>query len=82
MIYFDGHYYESREDCPDLGSFAASGSGTLRNYRGMSADIAKLQAAVKLPQYADLETGSGATCIDTGEIYKYSQSTREFYKWG
>ena len=70
--YFDGHYYQSKDDFPDLGSFEATCLDTdrRRSYQGFSADIAKL------PKYDDLLTGSSALCLDTGDIYLYHAPTK------
>lgn len=80
---FDGHLYQSGEEIPDLGSFVAMpGSDKVRNYEGLAADLDKLKAASKLSKYDDLETGSSAFCVDTGEVHKYVKATREWYKLG
>ena len=54
--FFDGHYYQSKSDFPDLGSWepTCGDNDRRRSYQGLSADIGKL------PKYADLLTGSSA----------------------
>lgn len=75
LIYFDGHYYKNKEDVPDIGSFVATSyKKGIRNYEGLSKDVSKL------PKYKDLETGSSAFCLDTGELYKYEKTTQTWYK--
>ena len=71
----DGHWYEPGQEVPDLGSFVAMpGSDKVRNYEGLSADVGKL------PKYDDLETGSSAFCIDTGQFFKYEKTTKTWYE--
>ena len=72
---FDGHIYEKGEEIPDLGSFVATSvDGFIRNYEGLSKDVSKL------PKYDDLQTGSSAFCVDTGDLYKYEKTTKTWYK--
>lgn len=72
---YDGHFYQKGEEIPDLGSFVATTtSGQIRNYEGLSVDVAKL------PKYDDLGTGSSAFCVDTGDLYKYEKTTKTWYK--
>ena len=67
-MYIDGH-----AESNDLGSWVCTdvkfeqtyGKYQVRNYVGLSADVAKL------PTYDDLSTGSKATCADTGDVYYY-----------
>lgn len=74
-VTYDGHTYEAGEEVPDLGSFSATSvDGKIRNYEGLSADVGNL------PKYKDLETGSSAFCVDTGELYKYEKTTQTWYK--
>lgn len=74
MVY-DGQTYKKGEAIHDLGSFeCVSVDGKQRNYEGLSYD-----APMKLPQYDDLETGSSALCLDTGEYYKYHAPTKTWY---
>lgn len=71
----DGHWYKPGEEVPDLGSFVAMpGSDKVRNYEGLSADVSRL------PKYDDLETGSSAFCVDTGQLYKYEKTTKTWYE--
>lgn len=74
--FFDGHYYRSKKDFPDLGSWEPT-CETLaqrRSYEGLSADVDKL------PAYDDLLTGSSALCLDTGDLYIYHAGTKQWYK--
>lgn len=72
---YDGHFYQKGEEIPDLGSFVATSvNGQIRNYEGLSADVSKL------PKYDDLETGSSAFCVNTGDLYKYEKTTKTWYK--
>ena len=66
-IFFDGEYYDTQADVPDLGSWEATCEpyAKRRSYQGLSTDVAKL------PKYDDLLTGSNALCVDTGDIYIY-----------
>ena len=69
----DGQTYYPGDTIPDLGSWVAiSASGNIRNYNGLSADVAKL------PHYVG--DGSSALCVDTGDYYKYLKSTDTWYK--
>lgn len=75
FTYFDGHWYAPGDEIPDLGSFVAMpGSEKIRNYEGLSKDIGKL------PTYSDLETGSSAFCLDTGQFLKYEKTTKTWYE--
>lgn len=72
---FDGHRYGTWDEVPDLGSFVATSvSGDIRNYEGLSKDVDKL------PKYDDLQTGSSAFCIDTGQLFKYEKTTKTWYE--
>lgn len=79
---FDGQIYNPGDSLPDLGSWVCTsvdknGNGELiiRNYEGLSADVGKL------PKYeTGLGTGSSALCLDTGDFYKYEQSTKTWYQ--
>lgn len=79
---FDGQIYNPGDSLPDLGSWVCTsvdknGNGELiiRNYEGLSADVNKL------PKYeTGLGTGSSALCLDTGDFYKYEQSTKTWYQ--
>lgn len=68
----DGQFYEKGQEIPDLGSWVATSvDGNIRNYDGLSKDVAKL------PHY--VETGSSAYCDDTGEIYIYEKTSDTWY---
>lgn len=79
---FDGQIYNPGDSLPDLGSWICTsvdknGNGELiiRNYEGLYADVGKL------PKYeTGLGTGSSALCLDTGDFYKYEQSTKTWYQ--
>ena len=68
-MYIDGH-----ESASDLGSWVCSkvskdetyGTLQVREYFGLSTDVAKL------PKYDDLATGSTAYCVDNGALYMYN----------
>lgn len=78
---FDGHYYNAGEKIPDLGSFVATSTdGKIRSYTGLSTDFGLLKLASLNEKYDDLETGSSALLVDTGEVYKYIKETRSWYK--
>lgn len=76
MKIVDGQVYKDNEPVHDLGSFeCVSKEGfNQRNYEGLSADVSKL------PKYDDLEAGSTALCLDTGDLYKYHAKTKTWYK--
>lgn len=75
MRWKDGQLYTDDEQVHDLGSFECTGwVGNKRKYEGLSADVSKL------PSYDNLETGSSAMCLDTGELYKYHAPTKKWHK--
>ena len=76
MKLVDGQIYENDVPVHDLGSFECVGvdGKNRRNYEGFSADVGKL------PKYDDLEAGSSALCLDTGDFYKYHAKTKTWYK--
>lgn len=75
----DGRTYEAGENVPDLGTITATDvKGNIRSYEGYSRDLEKLKYATMLPQYDDLATGSNILLQDTGEIYSYEATTREW----
>lgn len=77
LIYFDGHWYSPGDEIPDLGTFvSSSGNDKVRSYEGLSNDVSKL------PKYDDLETGSSAFCVDTGQLFKYEKTTKTWYETG
>lgn len=74
-VVIDGQFYKQGDEIWDLGSFVATSvSGQIRNYEGLSSDVSKL------PKYDDLQTGSSAFCVDTGDLYKYEKTTKTWYK--
>ena len=74
--FFDGHYYQSKDDFPDLGSWepTCGDDDRRRSYQGLSKDVAKL------PKYDDLLTGSSALCLDTGDLYIYHAGEKNWYE--
>lgn len=73
MMVVDGRLIRAGEEIPDLGSWVAvQVSGRIRNYSGLSTDVAKL------PCYVG--TGSLAFCVDTGDIYEFEKSSGAWYK--
>lgn len=70
----DGHEYRKGQELPDLGSWeCVEVEGGKRSYQGLSGDIDKL------PKYDDLDTGSSAMCLDTGDFYFYHAPTKTWY---
>ena len=76
IIEYDGQYYEEGQPLPDLGSWECvdGQDRNQRNYQGLSIDVDKL------PTYDDLEAGSTAYCVDTGEYYIYHAKTKTWYQ--
>ena len=76
MKVVDGQMYKDEEQVHDLGSFecVATEGKNKRSYEGLSADVNKL------PTYDDLEAGSTALCLDTGDFYKYHAKSKTWYK--
>lgn len=76
MKLVDGVLYKDGEEIHDLGSFeCVSVEGkNIRNYEGLSKDVGKL------PTYDNLEAGSSAFCLDTGDYYKYHAKSKTWYK--
>ena len=76
MKVYDGQVYQDDEPVWDLGSFECvdKEDTNQRNYEGLSADVAKL------PTYDNLEAGSSALCLDTGDLYKYHAKSKTWYK--
>lgn len=71
----DGHTYEAGQEVPDMGTLSATSvQGNIRNYEGYSYDFDKL------PTYDDLATGSSALFLDTGDLYKYEETTKMWNK--
>lgn len=74
-VVYDGQFYNSEADIPDLGSIECiSSDGLIREYRGLSADVSKL------PKYDGLATGSSCLMQDTGDYYEYNSKTKTWYK--
>lgn len=72
IIEHDGQYYAEGEQVWDLGSFECIDGQDVnqRNYQGFSTDVNKL------PKYDNLEAGSTAYCLDTGDYYIYHAKTK------
>lgn len=69
MIYFDGHFYNSESDLPELHSLVCvshSSDETRRDYMGLSTD------ASYLPEYSDLATGSTFLATDKVEYWVFT----------
>ena len=62
----------------DLGSWVETKNKTskTRTFKGLSKDVELLQNLT----YDDLPTGSSAFCVDTGDIYIYEKTTKEWNK--
>lgn len=70
----DGHIYYPGQEIIELGSLVCvEAEGGKRSYQGLSAD------ADKLPTYDDLDTGSSAMMLDTGDFYFYHAPTKQWY---
>ncbi len=85
MIRYDGIWYRSTSEIPDLGSLncvEAHGPGDMiRQYSGLKADFSKL------PKYASagmtglsLQTGSTFIAADTGEVFTYIAKDKTWYQ--
>ena len=77
LTYFDGRWYAPGDEMLDLGTFVSqSGNDKVRSYEGLAKDVSKL------PKYDDLETGSSAFCVDTGQLFIYEKTTKTWYETG
>lgn len=82
MILQDGQRYNSASDVLDIGSWVAYkvSPGNVRDYIGLSTDVAKL------PKYKSSERGealgacSTALCADTSDVYVYNPSDDSWKK--
>lgn len=72
MRVVDGQFYEDGAPVHDLGSFVCVKREGVnkREYQGYAVDVPKL------PKYDNLESGSTAYCIDTGDYYIYYAKTK------
>ena len=72
MRVVDGQFYEDNAQVHDLGSFECVHVEGVnkREYQGFSVDVPKL------PKYENLEAGSSAYCLDTGDYYIYHAKTK------
>ena len=72
----DGQNYEAGEEIWDLGSWECFKveDGNQRHYQGISTDVDKL------PKYGNLEGGSTAMCLDTGDYYRYHAKSKTWFK--
>lgn len=78
MVKFDGIWYDSPSEFPNLGSLnCVEAHGPLemiRSYRGLQADFSKL------PKYPQLQTGSTFLAADTGNFYTYVASDKTWHQ--
>ena len=77
MLYeIDGHLYQDESQKEKLGTIrCVNAHDGIREYEGLSKD------AGNLPTYPDLRTGSSFLAIDTGDFYKYEETTKTWYKF-
>lgn len=78
MVKYDGIWYDSMDDIPDLGSLnCVEAHGPLemvRQYSGLQADFSKL------PKYDQLLTGSTFIAADTGVLYTYVATDKTWHQ--
>lgn len=76
MIIQDGQRYNDSETVLDIGSWVAYkvSDGNVRDYVGLSADIAKLPKYKYTERGEALGGGSTAICSDTADVYIYNPS--------
>ena len=82
MILQDGQKYVDEESKLDIGSWVAYkvSPGNVREYVGLSADIAKLPKYKFSEKGEALGGGSTALCTDTSEVYIYNPSDDSWKK--
>lgn len=69
----DGQIYTPGQDVPDMGTLVCTSAvGNVRAYEGLAKD------ANKLPTY--VSTGSSFLASDTGDYYKFEESTKTWNK--
>lgn len=69
----DGQFYEPGQDVPDMGTLVCTSvQGNIRSYEGLVKDVGKL------PTY--VATGSSFLASDTGDYYKFEESTAVWNK--
>lgn len=72
----DGQTYYAGDELPDLGSLVCvEANGSMRDYEGLLADVAKLPHYVESGSSAMLYDGAGNT-----EIYEFHKPTDTWYK--
>lgn len=73
MVKQDGQFYKSGQEVPDMGTLVCtSAQGNIRSYEGLVKDVDKL------PTY--VATGSSFLASDTGDYYKFEESTQLWNK--
>lgn len=82
MILQDGQRYNSASDVLDIGSWVAYkvSPGNVRDYIGLSADVAKLPKYKFSERGEALGGGSTALCADTSDVYVYNPSDDSWKK--
>lgn len=69
----DGQFYKPGQEVPDMGTLVCtSAQGNIRSYEGLVKDVDKL------PTY--VATGSSFLASDTGDYYKFEESTATWNK--
>lgn len=69
----DGQVYKPGQEVPDMGTLVCtSAQGNIRSYEGLAKDVGKL------PTY--VATGSSFLASDTGDYYKFEESTATWNK--
>ena len=82
MVLQDGQRYADEESKLDIGSWVAYkvSPGNVRDYVGLSADVAKLPKYKFSEKGEALGGGSTALCTDTSEVYIYNPSDDSWKK--
>lgn len=82
MVLQDGQRYIDGESKLDIGSWVAYkvSPGNVREYVGLSADVAKLPKYKFSERGEALGGGSTALCTDTSDVYIYNPSDDSWRK--
>lgn len=82
MILQDGQTYSDFEELLDIGSWVAYkvSDGNVREYVGLSTDVAKLPKYKNSIHGEALGGGSTALCSDTSDVYIYNPSDDSWKK--
>lgn len=82
MILQDGQKYTNEESKLDIGSWVAYkvSPGNVREYVGLSTDVAKLPKYKVSERGEALGGGSTALCTDTSDVYIYNPSDDSWKK--